>query len=94
MTKANELKKKVINGLQNRNYTRLLGNHFSSKEEFFELADLYKAGRVEVFTADEYKVAAEAEIADLKAQGDTETAKELAENLTELLNQEIVLIVD
>lgn len=45
---------------------------------------------MEVFTANEYQVAAEAEMADLKAQGETETAKELAENLTELLNQEIV----
>lgn len=94
MTKSIDLKKKVISGLHNRNFTRLLGNHFSSKEEFFEISDLYKEGRVEVYTVDEYKKEAKAEIADLKAKGDNQTADELAENLEELLNQEIVLIID
>jgi len=94
MTKSPDLKQKVINGLHNRNYTRLLGNHFSSKEEFFELSDLYNEGRVEIYTTEEYKLEAEAAIADFKSKGDNESAAELADNLEELLNQEIVVIVN
>lgn len=94
MAKSTDLKKKVLNGLNNRNYTRLLGNHFASKEEFFELSDLYKEGRVEVYTTDEYKVEAEAAIADFKSRGDNESAAELADNLEEILSQQIVIIVN
>lgn len=94
MTKSIDLKKKVISGLNNRNFTRLLGNHFASKEEFFEISDLYKEGRVDVYTVEEYKKEAKAEIADLKASGDIEAADELAANLEELLNQEIVIMID
>ena len=94
MTTIFDLKQQVIKDLTAKKYTRLMGNHFEQKKDFFEIAELFELGRAEIFTVEEYKAEIETLIQELEIIGDFEGIEEAKNDLKEIEDKEIIIVAN